>query len=280
MFYYTLRRIDDQIYSITDEAYVHAFLITGDKQALLVDTCCGLGDIREAVREVTDLPVTVWCTHGHLDHMGGASVFDKVYLNPADRRLALKHSGKFMRVQYVKRILRDQYHFTEEEFVPGKRTGYLPLEDRQTLDLGGITAEAVYFPGHTPGMTSVLLREKRVMILGDACNRLTYLMLEESGSVEEYRDVLLSFRDRYYDQFDYALVSHDDEIVEKEIIPNTIEVCDEVLFGTDDHSPRIFFIYEGILAKKIIEHRPVRVDGKVGNLAYHKDKVFKKGSNV
>ena len=278
--FYTLRKIEDSIYSLTDEAYVHAFLVVGEKRALLVDTCCGLGDIREAVREVTGLPVTVWCTHGHLDHMGGASVFEEVYLNPADRRLALKHSGKYMRVQYVRRILRDQYHFTEEEFVPGKRTGYLPLADQQILDLGGITAEAITFPGHTPGMTVVLLREKRVMILGDACNRLTYLMLEESGSVEEYRDVLVSFYREYYDQFDYALVSHDDEKVEKEIIPNTIEVCDGVLSGEDDHIPRMFFIHEGVLAKNIIEHRPVRTDGILGNIAYHREKVFKKGNNV
>ncbi len=280
MFYYSLRRIDDQIVSITDEAGVHAFLITGTKQALLVDTCCGLGDIREAVREVTALPLTVWCTHGHLDHAGGAPVFEEVYLNPADRELAHRHADKSLRIRYVKRILRDQYHFTEEEYVSGRRTRYLPLADRQTLDLGGITAEAVHIPGHTHGMTSVLLREKRVMILGDACNRLTYLLLDESTSVEEYRDVLVSFYREYYDQFDYALVSHDDEKVEKEIIPNTIEVCDGVLSGEDDHIPRMFFIHEGVLAKNIIEHRPVRTDGILGNIAYHREKVFKKGNNV
>ena len=60
------------------------FLLVGTERALLLDTGIGLGDLRGLVEEITDKPYDVVITHGHMDHVGGAAWFDKVYLNEKD----------------------------------------------------------------------------------------------------------------------------------------------------------------------------------------------------
>src|ERR1700724_936130 len=45
-------------------------LIVGPEKAVLIDTGCGIGNLRRAVAEVTDKPVMVINTHTHLDHLG------------------------------------------------------------------------------------------------------------------------------------------------------------------------------------------------------------------
>ncbi len=278
MAYYTSEALNEHLYVITDAAGVHAFLALGERRALLMDTCCGLGDIREEIRKITSLPLTVWCSHGHLDHAGGAGVFPVVYLNPLDLMLAHRRCTRETRIWYVKRVLREEYDFREEEYVPQKLTGFLPLHDGDEIDLGGLTCRAVSLGGHTPGSMCVLLKELRMVFLADACNRMTYMMLEESLSLEEYIDHLKAFRDMYYDSFDTGLVCHDEAVVDKVIIPNTIEVGEEILRGEDLHEERLFFGHEGVLAKAIVPHKPVRRDGILGNIAYNKYKVLRKGN--
>jgi glyoxylase-like metal-dependent hydrolase (beta-lactamase superfamily II) len=46
-------------------------LVIGPEKAALIDTGCGIGNLRQAVEEVTDKPVIVINTHTHLDHLGG-----------------------------------------------------------------------------------------------------------------------------------------------------------------------------------------------------------------
>lgn len=47
------------------------FLLEGDEKALLIDTGTGVFDIPELVRQLTNKPVMVALTHGHIDHAGG-----------------------------------------------------------------------------------------------------------------------------------------------------------------------------------------------------------------
>ena len=64
------------------------FLLEGDEKALLIDTGTGVFDIPELVRQLTNKPVMVALTHGHIDHAGGMNQFEEVYLHPADFAMA------------------------------------------------------------------------------------------------------------------------------------------------------------------------------------------------
>ena len=53
-------------------------LILGDDTAALIDTGCGIANIRKVVEEITDQPVTVVNTHSHNDHVADNHRFDQI----------------------------------------------------------------------------------------------------------------------------------------------------------------------------------------------------------
>jgi glyoxylase-like metal-dependent hydrolase (beta-lactamase superfamily II) len=53
-------------------------LIIGQDRAALIDTGCGIGDLRTAVKAVTDKPIVVIKTHTHPDHLGSNHQFDEI----------------------------------------------------------------------------------------------------------------------------------------------------------------------------------------------------------
>ena len=46
-----------------------SILIEGKSEAVLIDTGCGIGNIKNAVEEITNVPVMVLNTHTHNDHV-------------------------------------------------------------------------------------------------------------------------------------------------------------------------------------------------------------------
>jgi len=59
---------------------VWMWLIIGPEKAMLIDTACGLGDMKSLVDEITGgMPLIVANTHGHADHARGNCWFEKVY---------------------------------------------------------------------------------------------------------------------------------------------------------------------------------------------------------
>ena len=68
-----------------DGAVGRAFLFKGEKQALLVDTTMGPGDLRgEVTKLVGDLPVLLVNTHGDSDHIGCNEQFEHAYMHPSE----------------------------------------------------------------------------------------------------------------------------------------------------------------------------------------------------
>jgi glyoxylase-like metal-dependent hydrolase (beta-lactamase superfamily II) len=60
------------------------YLIEGKEKAALIDTGVGVGDLKPFIRELTDKPLIVLVTHGHVDHALGAVSFDEVYMSHID----------------------------------------------------------------------------------------------------------------------------------------------------------------------------------------------------
>ena len=74
-------------FNILDDGRVRQFLITGEGEALLIDTGFEDSRVYEAVRKITELPVRVILTHGDVDHAGGLRDFGKCCLHKADWHL-------------------------------------------------------------------------------------------------------------------------------------------------------------------------------------------------
>lgn len=264
---YTAEKISERISRIVMPGAVFAYIVEGDEGAILIDTGFGLGPFREYVEErLQGKPYELILTHGHLDHAGGASEFEKVYMNEADLAIAGKHTQKQMR----KQLLENSGHEVKEGDLAGPmEEGYLPLSYGQCFDLGNETLEIVDLGGHTPGSIGVLMRKERILLAGDACCSFTLLFGRgESLNISEYRDRLQMTWDQYHEDFDTMIYSHPHNYGGKEVMSQMIELCDEILSGKDDHleGPGLFDAVTYI-GKKVNE-KGRRIDGKIANLQY------------
>lgn len=163
-----------------------ATLVLGTRGALLFDVMSGIGDLRGYVESLTPLPLTVVCSHGHFDHAGGCYQFDEVWLSPEEYPLtqALREPDK--RRELMEKISRSVQlpPALREQLEAGVFDRYLPLEAGGRFDLGGITAEAVALPGHTPGSMGLLLPEVGLLLSGDAMTPVMCLFFPESLPLE------------------------------------------------------------------------------------------------
>ena len=69
---------------ISDFGIANCYLLIGEERALLIDCGLGIGDIKGAVEKITDKPILVVATHGHVDHAGGDGQFEKIYVHTLD----------------------------------------------------------------------------------------------------------------------------------------------------------------------------------------------------
>ena len=126
---------------ILDDGMVRQFLITGEKEALLIDAGFPGCHIRDAVSAVTDLPVSVIMTHGDMDHAGGLPEFGKCRPHKADWKLV---SGAIE---------------------------LAPLAEGDVFRCGGYRLETIEIPGHTYGSVAFYDREKGLLLPGDSVQK-------------------------------------------------------------------------------------------------------------
>lgn len=124
---------------ILDDGRVRQFLITGDTEALLVDTGFEDSRVRETVERITSLPVKVILTHGDHDHTGGIQDFKECYLHEKDWHLA-----------------------------GGKKTSLHPLREGDVFTCGGYRLEVIEIPGHTYGSVAFADWDKKLLLPGDS----------------------------------------------------------------------------------------------------------------
>ena len=178
----TVNKIDDRTYYF-DQFDVHIYLFLGEEKALLTDTGFGcFPDLKEKVKEITDLPLIVMNSHGHPDHCGGNAFFGEVYAHPAGFEGICK-------------------------FSEGDCT-LLPIEEGEIIDLGGRQFEVIYTPGHMDGHVSLLNRAERILLPGDIVQSEHIVMYLGYGvDFAAYRDSLVKMKGMA-DLYDTMLPSH------------------------------------------------------------------------
>lgn len=172
-----LTQINPHVWLMDDAGESTGYLVIGQEKAAVIDTMNGWANVKEAARELTQLPLVVINTHGHCDHIYGNVYFDEAYLHPADLPLAQQHAS-FPEFVELCRI----HHL--------KMPPFKPFNDGDVLDLGGLHLRGIHLPGHTPGGLLLLLEEDRILFTGDAINRHLWLQLEESLPAAEAADAL------------------------------------------------------------------------------------------
>lgn len=266
--HFTVQQLSAHIYRIVDALDVACYLVVGNNQACLLDTCTGAGDLRSCVASITKLPVTVVLSHAHMDHCGGAGWFDRVYLKESEAPILKIHSDLSFRSSFFSSHL--GLSLKEEDFLPVPEDPFPDIPEGTVLDLGGVTVELLSFPGHTPGMICPLIPEDRALIIGDACDDNVLLFDQFSSSVRVYRDNLQKLKDMAH-RYDHIYGNHGAFRFPMELIDNVLECCNLILGRKDSHIPT------RMLGSTMYSCHPIgadtlRLDGKPGNVLYSDEK--------
>jgi len=262
------QKLNDHLYRIYDITDVQMYLAIGRHTAALIDTGCGFGDVYEVVRNLTDKPVIVLLTHGHVDHAMGAAAFDVVYMNRMDIPIFVQHSQAGMRVDYARQAPQFESAVLKTMVPPITQDRFLPVGDNTVFDLGGLHVRMLSCPGHTPGSMCALLEEDRVLITGDAYNPLTFLFMPDSLSVLEYRKSLECLHSQAEGRFETVYFSHGFTDGQRSILADAMSLCDEILKGQCNGAMEFRFMdCLGMIAKPVDENL-ARTDGVLMNLVY------------
>lgn len=273
--FFTANKIFENVTQIGGLGGELCYLIEGGERALLIDGLSGVGSLKAFVRELTDLPVELVLTHGHVDHAGAAFEYGVCRVHPADIEMLYEHGDPAHRYDFATRGRpAGAFMPVPEDVVPRCAVRTLPVGDGDVFDLGGVQIEAIAVPGHTGGTLVFLDRAHRAVYSGDACNPNTLLALPGSTTIETYRQSLLHFA-AISDAFDVLYGGHGTGAVEKRIIGEAVELCDEIMAGTDDAYPMAYIGREFLYARRFTGDFK-RLDGKLANIAYKKETIFNK----
>ncbi len=189
---YDVEKLREGIYAL-DEGGVRIFAFTGGERPLIIDSGYGKGDLKTALNEVAPEIGEMLLTHTDRDHMGGASLFSKVYMHPDEE----EHFGSFDgSISYV--------------------------NDGDIINAGMYKLRVIHLPGHTPGSIALLCEEHGFLISGDSVSIAPIFMFGEGRDLPEYiksLEKLASLRD----SFGVIYPSHGPLPLETDILDDLIE---------------------------------------------------------
>lgn len=249
--------VQDGVFEIDEFDCASVFVIVGEERALVMDTGCGIGDLRWVIENrITKKPYDVVITHNHGDHIGGAGFFDEVWVRQEDMDWGAdfeKDSGMEFRRNYAAIIRRREdknYPYDEVRDIapwpscPVKKE----MKDGQVFDLGGRRVTIYHCPGHTDGECIAIDDKSRILFAGDACNRKFLLTRHEDEDLQvcaarakKALERIAAMQDRYDSTAVYNF-HHDyrgfGAPLAQDVLPNLIECLRQMQEGAADYQSR------------------------------------------
>jgi glyoxylase-like metal-dependent hydrolase (beta-lactamase superfamily II) len=194
--WFEVREFPDGVIGIGEPGHfedVKSFLIVGEHLAMLVDTGMGFASIKSVVEHVTDRPVLVVNTHGHLDHIGDNWRFERRWAHAGDRDrieagVPNERMSAFLAPEAFNR--NPPPGLDPETFsIPGTDIERW-LEEGDQIDLGGRIFSVIYTPGHSAGSISLLEKRTGILIAGDVLYEGPLYAHHPGGSASDYRETL------------------------------------------------------------------------------------------
>jgi glyoxylase-like metal-dependent hydrolase (beta-lactamase superfamily II) len=181
--YFAVQDLGDGTYAIGEPRYYqqnYAYLIVGQKRALLFDSGSGTHDISPVVASLTRLPVTVMVSHLHFDHLGGIAPFGHVAMIDLPQTRADVSDGWFRPSRY-------EYLGKADHRVPPRFKVAEWLAPGAVIDLGGRSLSVLSAPGHTPTSAALYDAGTHRLFIGDYIYPTTLYAFLPGASLAAYR---------------------------------------------------------------------------------------------
>ncbi|MDY7077927.1 MAG: MBL fold metallo-hydrolase [Chloroflexota bacterium] len=239
-----------RVYEVTTNLFVFceprhyentiASLVIGKEEAALIDTGCGIGDLRKVVEEVTDKPVIVINTHTHTDHLGSNHQFDEIAMfdHPLCHQVAKKGiSHQIMQPEILAENL--VIEPWPEGFDPNGFS--LPpfevshwLTDGDWISLGDRDLEVIHTPGEAADHICLLDRTERILFCGDILLHGPVWTHLEGGSLS---DLIKSYQRLmgYFNDFDHLMPGHEEPWLDKSLLPESLTGAEKVVSGQAEY---------------------------------------------
>ena len=232
---YNVRELEPGLYRIGNSA-VFMDLIVGSHHALLFDTGYGYGDLKAVVRSITDKPLYVVNSHGHVDHACGNQAFGGAYIHPLDMELCREHNGPQMRRAELD-VAEVPPDFDLDAHLRLGTGELKPVGEGDTFDLGGVTLQVTHLPGHTAGSIGLWCPEKKLLYVGDAMNCFVWLFLPEARELVTYIRTLHKAAGL---PFTHMLQSHEPDPVPKRKLWDYLDLAEHLNFEAGTVVPAPF----------------------------------------
>ena len=228
---------------------VWQWLIIGPEKAMLIDTACGLGDMKGLVDEITGgMQLIVANTHGHFDHASGNCRFDKVYcheylvprLEKQDEHIWDKlfdENGDLIWLEFDKK---DLPTFKKYEIVG--------VPDGHIFNLGeDYEVELVFTGGHATDHAMYLDKKGRFLFAGDdICSDVTGCGNGNNPDVPNGMNAnITTFRDnlarlvKRIDEIDYIFPMHFMVNLESHLLLDLFETVDQAVKNPDNYDYKV-----------------------------------------
>ena len=195
--HYVAEKIAKNTYKIDESGVANCYLLIGEERALLIDTGCGAGNLKEAVLKLTQKPLLVALTHRHPDHAGGARQFGTYYVHKDDKKTIYG----IMSLPLVSRRMLKIMGATIDGNLGRRRCKIIAIDDGHRFDLGNRTIVVKSVPGHTKGSVIFLDEKEKLMFTGDNTNYCLWMHLPGCTSLEKWMRgarTILSYYDMGY----------------------------------------------------------------------------------
>lgn len=173
---YRITEIRSGIWMINESGLDAIYMIKGSRRGLIIDTGTGIADLKTTAEQYLGEPYDVVLTHGHVDHAGGISQFDKIFVHQGDREMA-EQITLGDRQDYIRRMNKAGVSDFDPESIPEimrseDKPYFCEISTGDIFSLGDRELKVMECPGHTAGSICLLDEADNLIFTGDNMNDL------------------------------------------------------------------------------------------------------------